>query len=131
MRTAGQGTGGGEGRKSRDFAMASRRGYRTLKNSASEVDASEQSFDGGQDRAGTVSNRLCDYANKAEIARSFGVSMRTIERWVPLHILPAPVPLGQTARHHLPTITKYLSEQVDLHCSRPSRRHINDRERSV
>ena len=107
------------------------RGYRTLKSSASEIDASERSVHGGQDRAGTGSDLLSDYANKTVIARAFGVSTRTIDRWIRLRIIPSPVRLGRTALYHLPTIRKYLSEQVDLNGRRLSRGRIKGRERSV
>ena len=103
-------------------------GYRTLKSSASEIDASDH---GGQDRAGTGSDLLSDYANTAELAQSFGVSTRTIDRWIRLRIIPPPVRLGRTALHHIPTIKKHLLEQVDLHGRHPSRRRLKGRERSA
>ena len=51
---------------------------------------------------------LAEYANKKEVADEFDVSERTIERWVRLRLLPAPVRLGRTSLFHLPTIRRHL-----------------------
>ncbi len=104
------------------------RNHPTLKSPDSQIDASDH---GSQDRAGTGSDLLSDYANTAELAQSFGVSTRTIDRWIRLRIIPPPVRLGRTALHHIPTIKKHLLEQVDLHGRHPSRRRLKGRERSV
>jgi hypothetical protein len=55
---------------------------------------------------------LDEYATKDLIARTFGVSQRTIERWVRLRILPSPVKLGRTSLYHLPTVRQHLADQV-------------------
>ena len=61
---------------------------------------------------------LRDYAGKDEIAREFGVSERTIERWVRLRLLPRPVKLGRTTLFHLPTVKKHLARQIEPKRSR-------------
>ena len=52
---------------------------------------------------------LDEYVRKADLARVFGVSDRTIERWVRLQLLPAPTKLGRTALFHIPTVKKALA----------------------
>ena len=54
---------------------------------------------------------LRDYVTKHTLAVEFGVSTRTIERWVRLRLLPAPVRLGRTSLYHLPTIWGHLENQ--------------------
>ena len=56
---------------------------------------------------------LDEYVGKRELAREFGVSKRTIERWVRLRLLPAPVRLGRTALYHIPTLKRHLADQVN------------------
>ncbi len=92
------------------------RSYRTLKNSASENDASERSVHGRQDRELEVaapmgsddSRILADYARTEELAEEFEVSKRTIQRWVRLRLLPAPKKMGKTSLHHVPTIREHI-----------------------
>lgn len=55
---------------------------------------------------------LSEYVRKNELAQQFGVSERTIERWVRLRLLPAPVRLGRTSLYHLPTIQEHLAGQL-------------------
>ena len=55
---------------------------------------------------------LSDYVRKSVIAREFEVSERTIERWVRLRLLPAPLKLGRTSFFHLPTVADYLANQI-------------------
>ena len=54
------------------------------------------------------SDLLCEFANKSELAGLFGVSPRTIERWVHLRAIPKPVRLGRQLFFHLPTIREAL-----------------------
>ena len=56
---------------------------------------------------------LDEYIRKEDIARQFGRSTRTIERWVRLRLLPAPVRLGRISFHHVPTIKKHLAKQLE------------------
>ena len=56
---------------------------------------------------------LFDCATKAEIAREFGVSERTIERWVRMRLLPRPLKLGRTILFHLPTVQQHLAKQFE------------------
>jgi len=58
------------------------------------------------------SDLLAEYVRKDELAQQFGVSERTIERWVRLRLLPAPVRLGRTSLFHLPTIQQHLAGQL-------------------
>jgi predicted DNA-binding transcriptional regulator AlpA len=55
---------------------------------------------------------LADYLRKDDLAREFGVSARTIERWVRLRILPQPVRLGRTSLYHLPTVRQHLQDSL-------------------
>ncbi len=52
---------------------------------------------------------LDEYAPKSDVASAFNVSDRTIERWVRLRLLPAPIKLGRTSLFHIPTIKKALA----------------------
>ncbi len=65
------------------------------------------------DPADKESGLLADYVRKEDLAGEFGVSARTIERWVRLRLLPAPIRLGRTRLHHLPTVKKYLADQME------------------
>lgn len=56
---------------------------------------------------------LAEYVRKFELAREFQVSERTIERWVRLRILPAPLKLGRTSLFHLPSVRKHLERQLE------------------
>lgn len=56
---------------------------------------------------------LAEYVRKSELAQEFQVSERTIERWVRLRILPAPLKLGRTSLFHLPTVRKHLERQLE------------------
>jgi hypothetical protein len=64
---------------------------------------------------------LADYATRKTIAAEFDVSERTIDRWVSLRLLPAPLKLGHTSLFHLPTLRKHLAERCGPKGSR--RRH--------
>ena len=64
---------------------------------------------------------LADYATKKTIAAEFDVSERTIDRWVSLRLLPAPVKLGQTNIFHIPTLKKHLAERCGPKGSRRRR----------
>ncbi len=68
------------------------------------------------------SSLLSEYVRKDELAHEFGVSARTIERWVRLRLLPAPLKLGRTSLYHLPTVKKYLAEQMEQRSRRNPRR---------
>ena len=58
------------------------------------------------------SDLLSDYARKGDLAREFGVSERTIERWVRLRLLPRPVRLGRSRLFHIPTVKQHLVDQA-------------------
>jgi predicted DNA-binding transcriptional regulator AlpA len=68
------------------------------------------------------SRLLSDFARKEQLAQEFGVSERTIERWVRMRILPKPVRLGRTLLFHIPTIRRYLESQSSGDRPRQSRR---------
>ncbi len=55
---------------------------------------------------------LNEFVSKKELATSFGVSSRTIERWVRMRLLPAPVRLGRTSLYHLPTVKQHLEDRA-------------------
>ncbi len=55
-----------------------------------------------------VQSLLAEYARKKELAREFDVSERTIERWVRMRLLPAPVRIGRTSLFHVPTVKRHL-----------------------
>ena len=57
------------------------------------------------------SRLLADFARKEQLAKEFGVSERTIERWVRMRILPKPMRLGRTLLFHIPTIRRHLESQ--------------------
>ncbi len=61
----------------------------------------------------TKPSLLSEYARKTDLAREFGVSERTIERWVRLRLLPTPIRLGRTSLYHLPAVRKRLLNQVE------------------
>lgn len=67
------------------------------------------------------SHLLIDFARKEQLAREFGVSERTIERWVRMRVLPKPVRLGRTLLFHIPTIRRYLESQSPSDRPRRSR----------
>ncbi len=64
---------------------------------------------------------LAEYARKNELAREFGVSPRTIERWVRRRLLPRPVRLGRTLLFHLPTVRRHLENLSDVAAGRRRR----------
>jgi excisionase family DNA binding protein len=51
---------------------------------------------------------LADFVTKRELAEILQVSPRTVERWIRLRELPAPVRLGRTSFFHLPSIEALL-----------------------
>ena len=63
--------------------------------------------------AAPCSALLTDYVRKEQLAQLFGVSQRTIERWVRLRLLPAPLRLGCNSFHHLPSIKKHLTDRAE------------------
>lgn len=64
---------------------------------------------------------LREFANKNELADLFGVSARTIERWVRLRTIPKPVQLGRRSLFHLPTIREVLTKAASSGSHRPPR----------
>lgn len=65
---------------------------------------------------------LEDYVSKDQIAREFGVSERTIDRWVQTRLLPPPVKLGRLRLFHVPTIKRRLAARADPKTGLRSRR---------
>ncbi len=65
---------------------------------------------------------LSEYARKEQIAQLFGVSQRTIERWVRLRGLPKPIRLGRTLLFHIPTLKEHLAAQAQQQTSAHRRR---------
>ena len=61
---------------------------------------------------------LIGFVRTEDLAVQFGVSERTIQRWIRLRLLPQPVRLGRTTLHHLPTIREFMAEQSQ---ARPTR----------
>ena len=57
------------------------------------------------------SDLLSDYTRKEDLARDFDVSPRTIERWVRLRLLSAPVKLGRTSLFHIPTVREDIKKR--------------------
>jgi len=53
---------------------------------------------------------LADYIGKEQLAQAFGVSARTVERWVRLRQFPAPLKLGRKRLYYVPTVRKYLAD---------------------
>ena len=51
---------------------------------------------------------LDDLITKSKLAESFGVSERTIERWVRMRQLPKPVRIGGKSLFHVPSVRKHL-----------------------
>ncbi len=72
--------------------------------------------------AGKETGLLAEFGRKEDLAREFRVSDRTIERWVRLRLLPAPIRLGRTSLYHLPTVKKYLAVQMKQRSRRNPRR---------
>jgi hypothetical protein len=72
-----------------------------------------KALEASQDRVATCSPLLTDYAETQLLAQQFGVSQRTIERWVRLRLLPAPLRLGRKSFHHLPSIRKHLADRAE------------------
>ena len=66
-----------------------------------------------RDSVAPCSPLLTDYLQKDQLAQQFGVSQRTIERWVRLRLLPAPLRLGRNSFHHLPSIKKHLTDRAE------------------
>ena len=63
----------------------------------------------GFGNSGAGSRLLSDYVNREQLAEVFGVSVRTIERWVRLRLIPAPLKLGRKSLFHLPAIERALA----------------------
>ncbi len=72
--------------------------------------------------AGKEPGLLDEFVRKKDLAREFDKSERTIERWVRLRLLPAPLRLGRTSLYHLPTVKKYLADQMEQRSRRNPRR---------
>jgi predicted DNA-binding transcriptional regulator AlpA len=53
---------------------------------------------------------LEDFANKAQVAEFFGVTERTVDRWVRLRAIPQPRKVGRQRLWHLPTLRKSLAQ---------------------
>ncbi len=68
------------------------------------------------------SHLLADYVSKADLANEFDVSIRTIERWIRLRLLPQPIRLGRTRRFHVPTLRKHLEAKSSERADRRGRR---------
>ena len=58
------------------------------------------------------SDLLAEYLRKDELAEEFGVSTRTIERWVRLRLIPAPVRLGRTSLYNREAVKEHLAKQL-------------------
>ena len=65
------------------------------------------------------SSLLDDYVSKVDLAGEFGVSTRTVERWVRLRVIPSPVKIGRLSLFHVPSLAKYLAAQAQ-HPQRPT-----------
>jgi predicted DNA-binding transcriptional regulator AlpA len=52
------------------------------------------------------------FLSKQDVAAAFGVSVRTVERWVRLRQLPAPVRLGRVSLFHVPTLREFLASDA-------------------
>jgi hypothetical protein len=61
---------------------------------------------------GKANDLLTDYVSKADLAQQFGVSVRTVERWVRLRLLPPPVRLGRISLFHVPTLREFLESDA-------------------
>ena len=55
-----------------------------------------------------VQSLLAEFAGKPDLAAQFRVSPRTIDRWVRMRLLPAPVRMGRTSLFHVPTVKRHL-----------------------
>lgn len=55
---------------------------------------------------------LSGFVTKRELAKLLRVSSRTIERWIRLRELPAPVRLGRQIFFHLPTLERHFEQQA-------------------
>ncbi len=64
---------------------------------------------------------LSGFISKAEMARAFGVSERTVERWVRLRLLPRPLKMGRSSLFHRQTLEEHLLARVE-HASSPRSR---------
>jgi hypothetical protein len=72
-----------------------------------------QPVEAPRDGVAPCSPLLTDYVQKEQLAQEFGVSQRTIERWVRLRLLPSPLRLGRKSFHHLPSIRKHLTDRAE------------------
>lgn len=54
---------------------------------------------------------LADFASKAQIAKKFKRSPRTIDRWVRFRNFPPPLKLGNLVIFHVPSIEKFLADK--------------------
>ena len=55
---------------------------------------------------------LSDYLSKEELAEQFGKSPRTIERWVRLRLIPAPVRMGKSTFFHVPSVKEAMARSA-------------------
>lgn len=72
----------------------------------------QQDDDGSSGVAGARGQLLSDYVPRHELAAEFDVSERTIDRWVAVRLLPAPLILGRKRLFHVPTVKQHLAELV-------------------
>ena len=55
---------------------------------------------------------LDEFATKTQVAVFFGVTERTIDRWVRLRTIPQPRKVGRQRLWHLPTLRKSLVKEA-------------------
>lgn len=54
---------------------------------------------------------LANFASKAQVAKAFKKSQRTIDRWVRFRNFSPPIKLGNLVIFHVPSIEKYLVDK--------------------
>ncbi len=65
---------------------------------------------------------LTGFISKTEMAREFGVSERTVERWVRLRLLPRPLKMGRSILFHRQTLEAHLLARAeDANAPKPRR----------